>query len=560
MKKATIVQYGLSILLGVVAWVFWWKWHPELISFHEQNQLFLLTGDYLLERLTVPSGLADYVGEGLVQFFYYIGVGAAIIGTVLTTMLLLLRGALRHLMSDHSWTPWVIATVVTLLMWALLMDENTLMTYPVAICLALAAYLGCRRLGWGAQLVTSLALYWLVGPAFVIQAGLTLIDLWHERTWRKAILPSLVLAGAAVVWVYVCRTLWVAQFPWNTVLAGINYHRLTRFTCTAPDNQYGLIGMLFVLVLFTLVMDKLQRHTHRRIIEWETIVILLAGVSSYPLYCAFTTENPHDVNTHALLEQQYLVRKGDWAGLIANADQYNAQHIAALQTPLSANAVNLALVKTHQLGSRMFEFPQSGIQGLIMPNVRDNVSNVISMEAFWELGFVNEALRYAFDSQESIPNCRKSGRYLRRMAECNIVNGQYLVASKYIDLLKQSLFYSSWARQAEAYLYDEGRIANQPEWNQKRQYRLDEDFLYYWPELHKMLGKLALHNRQNQMAYDYFMASLLLKGDFRSYVANLPEQPQEGQDPFPKGYRTYVEYMQAHQGQADAVTSATVNK
>lgn len=558
--KQTIARYLLATITGLAAWLFWWKWHPELISFHEQNQLFLLTGEYLSERLSVAGGLADYLSEALVQFFYYIGVGAAIVGGLLAAMQLLFIRALNHLLLSRSPAPWIIALVLTLLMWALLMDENTLLSYPVAICLTLVSYLVCRRWGWAAHLVASLAMYWLVGPAFVIQTGMAVIELYQGRSWKSALLPSLALAATVIVWVYVCRTLWVAQYPWSTVLAGINYYRLTCFTCTAPDNQYGLIGMLFILVLCALMMDQIAlRWHHRTSGGWQAVVLLL-GISGYQLYNNLITSQPHDLNTHALLEQQYLVRKGDWNGLIAKAEEYNRQHIEALTTPLSANAINLALVKTQQLSTRMFEFPQSGIQGLIMPNVRDNVSNVIAMEAFWELGFVNEALRYAFDSQESIPNCRKSGRFMRRMAECNIVNGNYLVASKYIDLLKQSLFYSDWAQQAEAYLGDEQRIANQPEWTQKRQFRLDEDFLYYWPEMHKMLGKLALHNTQNHMAYNYFMAALLLKGDFRSFVANLPQQPQPGQDPFPKGYREYVEYMQAHQNQTDAITSATANK
>lgn len=560
MKKINLLQYILSAALGIAAFLFWWIGHPELISFHEQNQLFLFTGDYFTERMSVAGGLADYVSEFLVQFFYYIGVGAAIVGALLATMLLLLRRSLRHLLPSRNWTPWVIATVLTLLMWALLMDENTLLSYPVAICLTLVSYLGCRRFGWVAHLVASLAMYWLVGPAFVIQTGLAAIEHWQGRSWKAALLPTLVLVATAMAWVWVCRTLWVAQYPWSTVLAGINYNRLTRFTCSAPDNQYGLIGILFTLVLFTLVTDWTEQRYYHRTIEWSTIAILLLGVSSYPLYSAFTTDNPHDINTHALLEQQYLVRKGDWNGLIAKADEYNRQHIDALNTPLSANAVNLALAKTNKLAERMFEFPQSGIQGLLMPNVRDNVSNVITMEAFWELGFINEALRYAFDSQESIPNCRKSGRYLRRMAECNIVNGQYDLASKYIDLLKQSLFYRSWAEIAETYLYNEIKISIYPEWQSKREKRLDEDFLYYYPEMPKMLGKLVMQNRENRMAYDYFMASLLLTGNTQSFVVNLPQPPAEGQDPFPKGYANYVRHMAATQQSADAITGASTNK
>ena len=561
--KHTLYKYIIGVIITVAAWLFWWLGHPELISFHEQNQLFLFTSEYLTERLSIAGGFADYISEFLVQFFFYIGTGAAIIGMVLAVMQLLLCTVIKKQHENWNVLPLLIAVIVTLLMWAHLMDENAMLSYPIAIILSLSTYLLCRRGGWILQLFASLPLYWLVGPAFVVQVALAMIDAWKDKKWAQALVANVLLAGVAAGWIYTCRTLWVAQYPWNTVLAGINYHRLTLMMCEAPQSQYDVLFYLLIMYGGSMLMQLMKKislfrqHGH---IWKHAAVCWVIMVSLLPLKHAFDENYHHDINTHVLLEQQYLVRKGDWNGIIAKAEVYNAQQIPALNSPLSANAINLALVKTQQMSTRMFEFPQSGIQGLIMPNVRDNVSNVISMEAFWELGFVNEALRYAFDSQESIPNCRKSGRFMRRMAECNIVNGNYLVASKYIDLLKQSLFYSDWAKQAETYLYQEEKIALHPEWSQKRQLRLDEDFLYYWPELHKMIGKLVLHNRQNQMAFNYFMASLLLKGDFQSFVANLPQQPKQGEDPFPKGYREYVAYMQAHQGQADAITSATVNK
>ncbi len=560
MKKTNILQYSLSIVLGIAAFLFWWMGHPELISFHEQNQLFLLTGDYFLERMSVPSGLADYLGETLVQFFYFIGIGSAIIGALLALMQILLNKALRHQMPEYRWMPWVISIVITLVMWALLMDENTMLTYPVAICLTLTSYLLCRRWGWMAHLVASVAMYWLVGPAFVIQSGLAIIDVFLSHKWQKAIVPSLLLVISAVAWVYVCRTFWVAQYPWDTVLAGINYHRLTRMTCSAPDNQYGLIGLLFVLTVFALLFTRIQtRWEGRTFIEVRTVLCLLI-CSVYPLYEAFTIDNPHDINTHAILEQAYLVRRGDWQGIIQKAEEYNQQHLAALDNPLSANSVNLALEMTGQLSQRLFEFPQNGVQGLIMPRVRDNVSNVTAMEIFWYLGFINESLRYAYDSQESIPNCRKSGRFMQRLAECNILNGQYSLASKYIDILKQSLFYSDWAEKAETYLYNEEKIAQYGQWASLRQLRLEEDFLFYYPEMPKMLGKLVLQNSDNQMAYDYFMASLLLTGNTQSFVVNLPQMPAEGQDPFPKGYSEYIQHMSSTATSADAVTGASTNK
>jgi hypothetical protein len=41
------------------------------------------------------------------------------------------------------------------------------------------------------------------------------------------------------------------------------------------------------------------------------------------------------------------------------------------------------------------------------------------------MGMPNITLQYSFDLQESIQNGRKSGRFMSRIADCNIVNGWY---------------------------------------------------------------------------------------------------------------------------------------
>lgn len=559
MKPSSIIRYTLSLLFGVAAFLFWWKWHPELISFQEQNQMFLFNADYFTERISVAGGLADYVSEFLTQFYFYVSAGAAIIALTLMAMQWLTHRVLKTLLSGYTWSAMLFSFFPAILMWLLLMDENTLLSYPIAIILALCTYLLCRRLGWLGQLIVSLPLYWLIGPAFMLQVGLSIIDCWHEGKWAKALPVSLLLAIVAVAWVYVCRMLWVAQYPWDTVLAGINYNRLTRFTLSAPEAQYAVIYSILTLLVVALLLRwfmGLRRSPRHQLTDVQCLFVLCISFGLAFLYPTIKS-NPHDLDTHVILEQTYQLRKSDWQGIVQKAEEYNRQHVAALHSPLSCGAVNLALAKTHQLSTRMFEFPQAGIQGLIMPNVRDNVSNVTSMEVFWQLGFINESLRYAFDSQESIANCRKSSRFMKRMAECNILNGRYDVASKYIDLLKQTLFYSKWAKYAETYLYNEAKIHGFPEWDHKLQMRLENDFLYYYPEMPKMLGQLVLRNRDNTMAYDYFMASLLLTGDQRSFVANLPPQAQTGGDPFPRGYRKYVEYMRTQAPATDAITGAS---
>lgn len=555
-----MIRVSVSLLIGVVIALSWAIGHPEIISFHEQNQLFLFTSHYFTERIAVAGGLADYVSEFLVQFYYYPTVGACILASVMIIIQWLLYRALRPSFGGNTNSAFLYSLLPLALLWMHTLDENTMLCYLVGIIFTLLTYLLGQRGSWWMQMLLSLPLYWLAGPVMFLQVGLAVCDQWGKQRWPSALVKSLVMLAVATSWVYLCRMLWMPQFPWGTVLAGINYHRLTRFLTTAPSLQYAFLYLTLSLVLVARVLVWLSSRTQgirlrNAQIAFGTGALVVAAFYLCPIYLY---QCPHDENTHALLEQMYLIRRNDWQGIIRKAEDYNKQHLAALETPLSANAVNLALALTDQLSTRMFEFPQSGIQGLLMPNVRDNVSNVTTMEAFWHLGFVNESMRYAFDSQESIPNCRKSGRFLRRMAECNIVNGRYAVASKYIGLLKQSLFYKDWAVQAEKCLYDEARVESNPEWSRLRQLRLQNDFLYSFPEMDKMLGQLVLRNRQNHLAFNYFMAALLLEGDYRSFVANLPHQPEQGQDPFPRGYQQYVERMKQQSGtNVDVTTGAS---
>ncbi len=558
MKKLTyIIQGAIALLFGIFAFLFAWKSHPELLSFHEQNQMFLFSSDYFTNTISVAGGLADYISEYLVQFYFYTSAGAVIVALVLVSLQVLSSKALRSLTETWQVTPYIMSWLITILMGLHMMDENTLLSFPIAIILSLLTYLACRRGGWICQLLASLPLYWLAGPAFIIQVALAIADSWREKNWKAAILPSCVLILVAAGWFYACRMLWIAQYPWDTVLAGINYHRLTIMSMEAPALQNAILGAMvsFALVLPLLhIAEKISPKLKSLDVSTATVFACIYGGM---FIAPNISNNHHDKNTHVILEQLYQMRRGDWNGIIAKAEEYKKEKLPALESPLSGTAVNLSLAMTNQLSTRMFEFPQTGIQGLIMPRVRDNVSNVTSMEVFWQLGFINESLRYAFDSQESITNCRKSARFTQRMTECNILNGRYDVASKYIDLLKQTLFYDDWASVAETYLYNDDKVKGFPVWNKKLQNRLTNDFLYYYPEMPKMLGQLVLHNQENQLAFDYFMASLLLTGDTRSFVANLPQQPREGQDPFPHGYQQYVEYMKAHANSTDAVTGAS---
>ena len=205
-----------------------------------------------------------------------------------------------------------------------------------------------------------------------------------------------------------------------------------------------------------------------------------------------------------LIAYDQMVRLEDWEGIIKRAEMYQPN------SERGSVSVNLSLFMSGR-GNELPRFKQFGTRGLILPNIRDFISNSSSSEVFWRLGMINESLRYAFDTQESLINNRKSGRWMSRMAECQILNGRYDVAEKYLDILSHSLFYRKWAGDARQYLRNDAAIASNPIYAYLKSVRYQEDFLYFYPEMDKMLAILYHQNKNNVLAAWYYQAWTALK-------------------------------------------------
>ncbi len=88
---------ALIILLMAVVWFcFFQFWYPYHFFFQEQNQIFLLSPDYVSTYFERPGWIANLVGDFLTQFYYYLYAGAVIQSlSQLCIGLLLYYGLLR---------------------------------------------------------------------------------------------------------------------------------------------------------------------------------------------------------------------------------------------------------------------------------------------------------------------------------------------------------------------------------------------------------------------------------------------------------------------------------
>ena len=112
-------------------------------------------------------------------------------------------------------------------------------------------------------------------------------------------------------------------------------------------------------------------------------------------------------------------------------------------------------------------------------------------------------------------------------------------------LLKKSLFYRFWAKEAEAMMKDEATINAHPIYGKLRQLRYKDNFLYNYDEIDKMFGLLFMNNQENKMALDYFMAQMLLKGNMQGFQQYLGlAQQYGGYRQMPLGYQDAMRCIQ----------------
>lgn len=482
-------QAGLTLAFALAVFLFWRFRYPSVLSYQEQLQLFLFDGDYFWERMAEPGGFARYVAEFLVQFYNSVTAGAAVIAL----LFMLVQRLTWRLMRSES--HYALSFIPVMMLWYAMGDENVMLTYTVALALnmLMACILAKVFLAWGYERRM------LLRRLFVM---LVVVPLAYWLTGPMVLLLAVVLMPVSVVYALALMLLSAhyLPFPMQRVMLGVSYYRIPA---TLPYLLMVLPAVVWIISNVVRLLPKASRVVNA--VEVSLAVGLLGVLADVGF----------DKKKYELIEYDYLVRAKDWNAIIAKAEKLTPD------LPMSVSATNLALGMTNQLGERAFDFYQRGAEGLLPGFERNFATTQLTGEIYFHLGMVNTAQRLAFEAMEAIPNYNKSARVMKRLAETNLINGQYQVARKYLLMLEKTIFYRPWAQRTLAMLGDENTINAHPLYGTMRQYRLQEDFLFSDREVDKICGQLFMHNHQNQMAAQYLLLLPLLDRDvprFMSYV------------------------------------------
>ena len=495
-RRQTTISAILSATFVLLTFAFFNFLYPYHIHYQEQLQFFRFSTDYFLESVVVPGGLGDWISGFLVQFFYYAPLGALI----LSILLGLIQFLTWKNMVKGSYASYPLSFLPAVAMFLFFGGEENLITAAVALVASLAAVL-CLikirkdRLGDIITVALIPVLYVMFGGISFITPVIVGIN---STARRNGIKGSIIFAGAALamaaVTIFIARI--CAPYPLDRLILGVHYH---RFSYVIPLFAWISAILVPIAVLAAGVIRKDKAFA----LTLATVII--------PAACLIPSSI--DLDKEELFGYDFMTRMGQWNKILYAADKNKPE------SPIAVECINLALAKTGHLASDMFAFYQNGTSGLLPKYVRDHFTPGPTGTVYYNLGMINTAQTFFFEAQEGIPDFQKSARFSQALAKTNLLNGNHAVARKYINALKQTVFYRKWAEQTERLLDNPALIAAVPEYAHLLSVRIrSRDFLFSQDEMDSMLGLLYLDNTTNTIAMNYLLAWCLLRKDLQRFM------------------------------------------
>ncbi len=547
MQKLKLPRIFLPLVVALffAGWVLYYFFACRYqLLFMEQQELFLFTGNYFSDYLSRPGGLVAYAGAFLLQFFYHPLVGALILAFLgLTLFVLLFRLVTRIFPRDLA---LFVALLPAILLFILQHDHSLSLAMPLSLALSFTGLwvgFSIRKASLRIPLRGVILLFLLFAGGVSVWIPFLLFlfeELLSGRRFRFS---------GPLVWVFslLALVLLLQASLYRTYSVGDLLLANISFRLGLP-----FFGLLLALLWFwCLAAATVSLVFHSRSIRlpeggylWARSVLFAHVVGMLAWGGVRLADNK---NAEQILHIDHAVMMQDWPAALEVCRAYPEPHNVVWQY------ANLSLFMQGRLLDDFLEFSSTDFDPLFLPFSANNLIPLFGQEVYYQMGFINESVRWAFEASVANPQGTQS-RLLRRLAQGNLINGKYEVARKYLTVLEQSLYYRRWAGQMKQSLTD--TLSNQLLWvKSKRDLLTPYDFFSGGHPI-LFLEHYLDQQPRNKMAFEYLMAYYLLSKDLKAVMDNLPQLFNHDYAKFPSLLaQVVVLYLATHPQDADVIKS-----
>ena len=382
-KRSDVWTYIAIAVWAMACFAFFQFCYPHHFFYQEQNQLFLMSAEYVSTYFDKPAWVACLTGDFLTQFYYYTYAGPTILTVVLLCCGDLLRRALQRCGLSQRGASWWGIVLMTLL---------AVMHFHI-----------------GYRLRSDIAVAGSLGLFMLYDMARSRLSRWHYA-FTLAVLV-LCLFFAYRMFGYGC---WLTALL--AIISAFRQHRAYRWHTVAT--------LPLLLFSATLVTNGIYRlHTYDNL--------------TYPGLGKIAAPET-DLERELWVDNAYYFGHHD--EVLAYVRSQDAP------TPGMSFFYYLILAQRGQLPDHLLDLDDIEL-GTLYKIGSDTPMLIIKRmnELYYALGDMTFTERAAMLGNVFSRENRNS-RMIKRMAEANLVSGDTLAAMKYLRLLDKTLVHHQWAK------------------------------------------------------------------------------------------------------------------
>ena len=474
MKKAKPIALwigALSVIAIALLYV-----ESDLLWKTQQQDLFLFTSLFFKQQMGVAGGMLSYVGSFFTQFFYYPWLGTLMLCGWWLLLMWLIK---RTFCIPDRWN------IVALIPVAILLTANMDLGYWVYY-LQLRGYFFIATLGttaaiallwafrklpeklWmriGYIVLVAVAGYPLMGVYALAAILLMAVLTWrlHQNRTQNIVIDIIALLAILAIPLFYYRYVYH-----QTNILFIYQTALPDFTVEEhyPAFMLPYYALAVCLLAFAATFrsswpeereaqnkksdkkgkkePKSQKPVLRWAIQGGLLAVLTIGVWHFWY---------KDDNFHHELRMQRCIENADWAGVLEEGKKQDCEPTRAI-----VMMHNLALSRLGRQCNEMYNFRKGSMRTKTPLPVY--MVNVAGKMIYYQYGVMNECHRLCMEEGVQIA---WSAGVLQYMARTALLSKEPQAARKFLNLLRQALFYDKWADDMEELLDNPALVSSNPE-------------------------------------------------------------------------------------------------
>ena len=432
-----------AILAAAVALL---TYENDLLWKAQELNLFLYTGNFLKEQMVVPGGLLTWASTWCTQFFYHPWVGIALLALLWVALAAL---TVKTFSIPYKWASLALVPLALLLLSDVTLDywiyylklrgaffAATLGTlFAVAMVWVFIHTTHKYFINMLLIMLTVVVGYPLMGFYALLAAALMIIVAWRQdmpimrKTLCGVVGLLVLLAVPLVCYRYVYNQTSIVNVWW----AGLPLFQYVEEYSAYYLPYYGLVA--FYVAAAVTYKKRNAKMPVAKVALWAAaqcgiVAVVVAAVAHFWY---------KDSNYHKELAMMRAVEQLDWEKVVDEAKNLDDEPTRAILM-----MKNLALYRLGRLGDEMYQYGNGSKKPATPITVR--MMQVVGRTLYFNYGLANYSYRWCMEDGVEFG---WRAEYLKDMARCCIVNGEWKLARKYINILKDTKYHKEWAVEHE---------------------------------------------------------------------------------------------------------------